>query len=63
MSLLNTIKDNIFVDDKIYLDRLLICDHCEYKKSIINNDICKKCGCSIKIKVKLISATCPMNKW
>ena len=41
--------------------RLSICKQCpEYIKLTHQ---CKKCGCIMNAKVKLIDATCPLNKW
>jgi hypothetical protein len=41
--------------------RLAICFGCEF----FNEDSmrCKKCGCNMKLKTKLDTAKCPINKW
>lgn len=41
--------------------RLSICESCEYlDKSIYR---CSQCGCFMKSKTQLASASCPLNKW
>jgi hypothetical protein len=44
---------------EIASDRLSMCEGCP---SLISG-ICKECGCIMKLKVTLDSATCPMGKW
>lgn len=39
--------------------RMQICKSCENYKI----GICIKCGCFMKLKTKLVKATCPENKW
>lgn len=40
--------------------RWSICKGCpELKKS----NRCKKCGCFMKVKTKLNTSSCPINKW
>jgi hypothetical protein len=47
--------------------RLMVCNHCFYKKG----DYCgegnpkqdKTCGCYLPAKVKLVASKCPYNKW
>lgn len=40
-------------------ERLQICKSCEKHKL----GFCMACGCSVKLKVKLKSASCPLEKW
>lgn len=40
--------------------RMDICDECpEFSKK----NICKKCGCFMKVKSKLALSECPIGKW
>ena len=42
-------------------ERLEICSNCD---DLINTvSVCKHCGCFMKIKTKLIKASCPIGKW
>lgn len=43
----------------IQVQRLAICEACEYKKFAI----CRKCGCVVAFKVKLQRSKCPIGKW
>lgn len=40
---------------------LKICSDCEFY--IKESERCGKCGCFLKLKVKLKSWKCPLNKW
>ena len=41
--------------------RLSICEECPELIKLTSQ--CKKCGCFMKLKVKLQQATCPLGKW
>lgn len=41
--------------------RFSICEECP--ELIKFTSQCKKCGCFMKMKVKLQQATCPLGKW
>ena len=41
--------------------RLDICSTCEHLIKFTHQ--CKKCGCFMKLKVKLKNASCPIGKW
>lgn len=50
-----------YADEPTALDRWNICKDCPELIKVTGN--CKKCGCFMKLKVKLEEATCPLNKW
>lgn len=47
--------------EEIQNSRIEICKNCEYY--FAPTTTCKKCGCFMMIKVKLLNAKCPMDKW
>jgi hypothetical protein len=49
------------VDAKTYDERVSICRSCPELIKITFQ--CKKCGCFMKEKNKLASASCPLGKW
>ncbi len=40
--------------------RYSICESCP---KLMASKQCKKCGCFMPLKTKLLHATCPMDKW
>ena len=42
-------------------ERLKICSSCEFLELPLK--VCSKCGCSMDGKVKIATASCPINKW
>ena len=51
----------MIVSDKIYQERLSICNDCErYDKS---NQRCMECGCFMVLKAKFDFEYCPLHKW
>jgi len=50
-----------FVDKNVYLQRLKICEICEYKIQRLN--MCGICKCVLPTKARFVHATCPKNKW
>jgi len=40
-------------------DRMSICEECEHYL----NGVCSVCGCVLKIKTKMDTEKCPINKW
>jgi hypothetical protein len=48
-----------------YSARLEICKSCEFfdQKGYWGTGKCKKCGCSLRIKLKLAKQKCPIGKW
>jgi hypothetical protein len=53
-------KQNRTSDD-IADKRMSICNDCDRLIPITHQ--CKECGCFMKMKVKLKTATCPLGKW
>lgn len=43
--------------------RLEICKTCPHRTTSIVGDRCLKCGCIIKLKVKIPMSHCPIGKW
>jgi hypothetical protein len=41
-------------------ERMAICRKCP---ELWKGKICKKCGCVMRLKVKLAIARCPLGKW
>jgi len=45
-------------------ERMKICHSCEYlKRGFIKPSECEVCGCIIRLKVRIPSEKCPMDKW
>jgi hypothetical protein len=44
--------------DSVYLQRVEICNSCEYRDSV--KERCMKCGCFIKAKARLRQSHCPL---
>ena len=67
-SFLNTSTDvitqldqGLFVENHSQKERLSICFDCDsYNKQ---RDLCKECGCIMRMKTKLNAAKCPLLKW
>ena len=41
--------------------RMMICEKCE--NFIMRNHRCSKCGCRLKLKLRLETESCPLGKW
>ena len=55
------VKDGLnVVSDDQYLERLKICEGCEYMRT---DRRCAKCGCFLDKKAKWRSSSCPIGKW
>jgi hypothetical protein len=50
----------VLVEADIAFQRFSICQGCEFFK---NDSRCEKCGCFMKTKTHLASASCPIEKW
>lgn len=49
------------VSDKIYKDRITICENCDrFDKE---RTLCKECGCYLPIKARWAEQKCPIDKW
>lgn len=56
------VLDTIYTRQRdIAKKRMEICNECEHLMPIIRT--CKKCGCFVDAKTKLMSSSCPINKW
>jgi|TARA_R100000963_G_C4614635_1_gene83939 hypothetical protein len=45
-------------------ERMKICHSCEHlKMGFIKPSECEVCGCIIRLKVKIPSEKCPIDKW
>jgi hypothetical protein len=56
----------IMASDEIAKTRWDICFDCEYfikYVSEVNHYRCSKCGCGMRVKVRLAAMKCPINKW
>ena len=53
---------NVMLHDQDIIDkRWDECQKCEFLLKPTNN--CKKCGCFMKVKTKVATASCPIGKW
>ena len=55
------IKSVILHDSAIIDARLAECRDCEH--FIKSTSQCRKCGCFMKVKARLATASCPVGKW
>ena len=55
------INQNKRVTEKQYKDRLKTCNDCLYLMR--STQMCRLCGCFMKIKASLPSSRCPIDKW
>lgn len=53
--------DRLIDDENIINQRFEICKACP--ELISTTHQCKKCGCFMNLKTKLVSAECPLGKW
>lgn len=53
------------VDNDKFLERLSVCKSCEFwnQHGFAETGSCKKCGCSTKVKLKMATSKCPIDKW
>jgi len=54
-----SVKRNMIHDEAVLKMRWDLCQGCEFLK----DDKCQKCGCFMKVKHKLVMASCPEGKW
>ncbi len=52
---------SIWAEKKVAQSRFDICKQCEHLFKPTNT--CTRCGCFMKIKVKVGSMGCPVGKW
>ena len=64
-------KGVIMAPEEVAKDRWDICFNCEFfVKQSVGTDVvdahiyrCNKCGCGMRVKVRLAAMKCPINKW
>jgi hypothetical protein len=54
-----------YVHPDKYEKRLNICKECQFwdEQAFMGTGRCKKCGCSIRMKLSLSTSKCPLNLW
>lgn len=64
------IKNAVIYDEyveSVAKDRMSICNRCNYKgkKCAVPRTApcCNQCGCSLKLKTRSLSSSCPEKKW
>ncbi len=60
-SISNRFKNLLLHDQDIIDRRWDECQKCEFLLKSTNN--CKKCGCFMKVKTRVATASCPIGKW
>jgi tRNA(Ile2) C34 agmatinyltransferase TiaS len=69
-NLLGTTKDIIasvargeemFVEEAVYIDRMNICNGCEFFRR--DDKRCTQCGCFMEAKTRFKKTYCPIGKW
>lgn len=50
----------LLADEKVQQERVSICNSCEF---LAVTRTCKKCGCFVDAKTKLMNQKCPVGKW
>jgi hypothetical protein len=54
-------KTTQYVSEEIQAERYSICKQCQF--FIKATKQCSKCGCFMKLKTTITSASCPIQKW
>lgn len=57
----NRLKNIIIYDQDIIDKRWSECEKCEFLIKPTNN--CSQCGCFMKAKIRVATASCPIGKW
>ncbi len=57
----NRFKNIMLHDQEIIDKRWAECQKCEFLFKPTGN--CKKCGCFMKVKTRVATASCPIGKW
>ena len=55
----DSVKRGMLYDEDVLKMRWDLCLGCEFLK----DNKCEKCGCFMKVKHKLATASCPVGKW
>lgn len=53
--------EGILVEEQVYIDRMNICNNCEFFKR--DEKRCTKCGCFMEAKSRFKKTYCPIHKW
>jgi len=48
-------------DGELATERIKVCESCPQMTKLARQ--CKLCGCFLDLKVKLLEASCPIDKW
>ena len=56
----NKVKNILIYDEDIINERWDLCKGCEF---LLPTNNCKKCGCFMKLKTRVATASCPIGKW
>jgi hypothetical protein len=51
----------VILDNKAAIERAKVCASCE--RLFSPTWTCKECGCFMKVKTRVASASCPLGKW
>lgn len=55
--------EEIAAPKEVVENRRAICEKCDQQKTIAKMKYCAECGCSINVKTKGASFSCPLQKW
>ena len=47
--------------DELAEERIKVCEECTHFKKLLRQ--CDLCGCFLDLKVKILNAQCPAQKW
>ena len=51
-------------EEDLYQDRIKVCRDCKlYNEDEVFGEMCKSCGCILKLKCRSRDAECPTGKW
>lgn len=54
------VKNLLIYDEKVIQERWDLCQECEF---LLASSNCKKCGCFMKLKIRVSNSKCPIGKW
>ena len=58
---ISQLDEGLFAENTSQKERLSICFECD--SYVKQRDMCKECGCIMRMKTKLNAAKCPLKKW
>lgn len=50
-------------EQKLYNDRISICNECDCKLHTSIGDVCSECGCPLQAKTRVGDEKCDLDKW